>query len=197
MSAALATFEDHWKETIRLRKASLSKTAVAHELEKYQDSYVFPSTSQSIPNVLKHAVRKIPYRFQDAFPWPLIVLIVCGYAIGVACVVTGPMFFSDEEDKDSEGNKAAAISILALGFVVFVILGVVINLFKQRTSLKGHIQALHFVYMKDNMPVVGGNRDVVYEIKVKEVVSCNKVRWVLLVLYADGTWTEQPDCCAW
>lgn len=197
MSTALASFEDHWKETIRQRKATLSKTAVAHSLQQYQDNVVFPHTAEPVPDTLKHALRKVPYKFQNAWPWPLVALIVCCYVVGIVGVVLGLRFFASDEDQDNGGDPAAAVSLLALAAVAFVSAAVVINMCKQGTSLKGLIQALHFVYMKDSMPIVDGSALVVYEIKVKQAVGCNKVRWVHIVLYSDGSWTEQADCCAW
>lgn len=193
--SAYKTFEQHWEETLQLRKKNHSMSVVAPGLERFQDKTHFIKTNQPLHQILATAAQKRNYKFERENPWqlcsPYLVCVLfapAGWA--VAMMQYAGVFNTSRYDPTWDirrVNIALALCTILATVAAFVLGWCLFNLH----VLHCHITALHMLYMADNMPLPDhdGPVCIVHQISLTRKVWTGS--YVLhCYLFSDGSVTQ-------
>lgn len=163
-------YSQHFQETVSIRRAG-DRSAVAEDLAKYQSATSWPSSEQALPAELQRALQRRKWLSLEVRAcW--LFLVVCFLGL-VASLFGGPFLFKRLPIPDFPAK--APLLTGASAVVFFLAFWVSLSVLSRITdSERPHLEALHFMYLYDNLPRTAElsassqstDRDSVFELKL-------------------------------
>lgn len=150
-SQPLVPFEEHWRETVFIRKATRDSSAVAEALQTYQDERNWPRTGFCLPDRLREAAQKRKFWFQTESLWPFYFLLFVFFAGDALAAIYG-IYYCVFADITIRTEQVLVVALLVC--CISVALLSTYQYMLDRTTLVTHVKALHLLYVYERMPMM-------------------------------------------